>query len=106
MATHSEKLIAKALPCLFLYRGYTQDQELVYAFLATTADKLAELRKAMRQPTFDLTRYGNVVAAGFGEPSYEICAQMAERFGFDYQNAQDMMPLIAQDDVEDADETS
>lgn len=101
----SDKLIAKEVTTVMLYRGYSTSHELFYAFLAITADKLADLRKTMqKQGSFDLRRFGTVLAAGFGDPDAEVCQEMIDKYGYDFANAVDITADMHAPDQYPADE--
>jgi len=55
-----------------------------YCFLLASDLKIRLLKAALKNPIVDLTRYGKVLASGFGHvPSEADIALLMEKYGFD-----------------------
>lgn len=71
---------------ILLYRGYSQRQEPLYAYLAVRGDRLdAFLAANASGELFDITAFGTILTWGHGlEPSDEVKAAMEAQYGYNH----------------------
>lgn len=84
----TQQLTAKKGFVGLLYRGEVPDGREMYAYMMIRGDRYEHFEKAMNgNQDFDLRKFGDVLAWGFGDPPGEVRVQMEEEYGFNHEYA-------------------
>jgi hypothetical protein len=70
---------------IYLVRGYNADENPFYIYIKVNGNKAPAFLEAVKQP-FDesIAKYGEIIAADLGNPTYEVMEAMEKVHGFNH----------------------
>lgn len=90
----SEKESLKNARYMFLYQAQTTNGEDIYAYMVIEGNMLEKFRDAHMGSSLDLTKYGEIVAGGYGKPTEEVMKEMEEKYGCKHNDILNFADLI------------
>lgn len=83
----SQKLLASKAIFVTLINAVNKKGQDIYFYVAVAGDKILELQKAMRNGSFDVSKFGDIIASGLGDPTKEVMETIETKFGCKHDNA-------------------
>lgn len=83
----AENIDARKAIFVTLINAENKKGEDIYFYVAVPGNNALKLQEAMKRGSFDVSKFGTILASGIGKPTKEVVETIEKKFGCKHDNA-------------------